>query len=138
MQTPNCCSRLNDVNRFCYSAQSHDTARLIAEKLNLPKERYTVCFQSRLGNSPWKKPYTIEVLEKLAKEGAKRLLVFSPAFVADCLETNIEIAHEYNDEFRNWGGEKVQLVESLNDHPKWIDALAGIVLDKKQAMQPIS
>ena len=138
LQTPNCCSRLNDVNRFCYSAQSHDTARLIAEKLGLPKEKYTICFQSRLGNSPWKKPYTIEVLEDLAKKGAKRLLVFSPAFVADCLETNIEISQEYNEEFRNWGGEKIQLVESLNDHPNWIDALAGIVLDQqKRVSQPI-
>ena len=137
LQTPNCCARLNDVNRFCYSAQSHDTARLIAEKLNLPKEKYTVCFQSRLGNSPWKKPYTIEVLEDLAKKGAKRLLVFSPAFVADCLETNVEISREYHEEFRNWGGEKVQLVESLNDHPKWIDALACIVLGEptKQVLQ---
>ena len=138
LQTPNCCSRLNDVNRFCYSAQSHDTARLITEKLGLPKEKYTICFQSRLGNSPWKKPYTIEVLEDLAKKGAKRLLVFSPAFVADCLETNIEISQEYNEEFRNWGGEKIQLVESLNDHPTWIDALAGIVLDSRQRVsQPI-
>jgi len=138
LQTPNCCSRLNDVNRFCYSAQSHNTARLIAEKLGLPKEKYTICFQSRLGNSPWKKPYTIEVLEDLAKKGAKRLLVFSPAFVADCLETNIEISQEYNEEFRNWGGEKIQLVESLNDDPKWIDALAGIVLNQqKQVSQPI-
>ena len=129
LQTPNCCARLNDVNRFCYSAQSHDTARLIAEKLELPKEKYTVCFQSRLGSSPWKKPYTIEVLEDLAKKGMKRLLVFSPAFVADCLETNIEIAREYHEEFRNWGGEKVQLVESLNDHPKWVEALIGIILN---------
>ncbi|MEJ6981932.1 ferrochelatase [Pedobacter sp. P351] len=138
LQTPNCCSRLNDVNRFCYSAQSHDTARLIAEKLNLPREKYTICFQSRLGNSPWKKPYTIEVLEDLAKKGAKRLLVFSPAFVADCLETKIEISQEYNEEFRNWGGEKIQLVESLNDNPKWIEALRDIVLNKKQTPQPIS
>ena len=91
-----------------------------------------------MGNSPWKKPYTIEVLEDLAKKGAKRLLVFSPAFVADCLETNIEISQEYNEEFRNWGGEKIQLVESLNDHPTWIDALAGIVLDSQQRVsQPI-
>jgi len=139
LQTPDCCSRLNDVNRFCYSAQSHDTARLIAEKLHLPRERYTVSFQSRLGNAPWKKPYTIHVLEELAKKGMKRLLVFSPAFVADCLETNIEIAREYHDEFRNWGGEKIQLVESLNDNPKWIDALAGIVLnDGKKPLSVIS
>lgn len=131
LKTDGCCSRLNDVNRFCYSAQSHDTARLIAEKLNLSKDRYTVSFQSRLGNAPWKKPYTIEVLEKLANEGARNILVFSPAFVADCLETNVEIASEYHDEFRKWGGEKVQLVESLNDNPKWIDALAGIAMNKQ-------
>lgn len=138
LQTPDCCSRFNDVNRFCYSAQSHDTARLIAEKLALPRERYTVSFQSRLGNAPWKKPYTIHVLEELAKKGMKRLLVFSPAFVADCLETNIEIAREYHDEFRNWGGEKIQLVESLNDNPKWIDALAGIVLSDAKPVSVIS
>ena len=127
LQVPNCCDRFNEVNRFCYSAQCHHTARLLAEKLNIPKERYTICFQSRLGNSPWKKPYTIEVLEELAKKGAKRLLVLSPAFVADCLETNYEIAREYNEEFQKWGGEKIQLVESLNDNPKWIEALEGIV-----------
>jgi ferrochelatase len=72
------------------------------------------------------------VLEDLAKKGAKRLLVFSPAFVSDCLETTIEISQEYQEEFRNWGGEKVQLVESLNDNPKWIEALAGIVLDERK------
>ena len=132
LQTPNCCGRLIDVTRFCYSAQSHDTARLLAAKLNIPREKYTICFQSRLGNSPWRKPYTIEVLEELAKKGAKRLLVFSPAFVADCLETSYEIAREYNEEFQKWGGEKIQLVESLNDNPKWIDALESMVLAKLQ------
>jgi len=129
LKTPDCCGQLNDVNRFCYSAQSHNTARLLAAKLDIPQEKYTVCFQSRLGNSPWRKPYTIEVLEDLARKGAKRLLVFSPAFVADCLETNYEIACEYNDEFRKWGGERIQLVESLNDNPKWIAALAKMVVD---------
>lgn len=129
LQTPNCCSKLNDVNRFCYSAQSHDTARLLAAKLNIPQDKYTVSFQSRLGNAPWRKPYTIDVLEDLAKQGKKNILVFSAAFVADCLETNYEIAIEYNEEFRRWGGEKVQLVESLNDNPKWIDALADLAVN---------
>lgn len=127
LQVPDCCSRFNDANRMCYSAQSHDTARLLAAKLNIPKEKYTVCFQSRLGNSPWKKPYTTDVLKELAAKGAKRLLVFSPAFVADCLETLYEIVEEYHDEFVALGGEKVQLVESLNDNPKWIAALEKMV-----------
>lgn len=129
LQTPNCCSRLNDVNRFCYSAQSHDTARLLAKKLNIPVEKYTISFQSRLGNAPWRKPYTIDVLEDLAKQGAKKLLVFSAAFVADCLETNYEIAVEYNEAFQGWGGEKIQLVESLNDNPKWIEVLAEMAVN---------
>jgi ferrochelatase len=118
---------LNDDNQFCYLAQSYDTARLIAQKLNIPKENYTVCFQSRLGKEPWVQPYTTDVLKKLAAEGKKRLLVFSPAFVADCLETVYEITVEYHEEFQALGGEKVQLVESLNDHPKFIDALVDLI-----------
>lgn len=125
-----CCNTLTDVNKFCYSAQSHDTAKLIAQELGLAREKYTVCFQSRLGNDPWVKPYTSEVIAKLAAEGKKRLLVFCPAFVADCLETVYEVSEEYNTEFKNHGGEHVQLVESLNDSPLWIDALEQIVLNK--------
>jgi ferrochelatase len=123
LQVDSCCNTLNDTNKFCYSAQSHDTARLIAEKLNIPKEKYTICFQSRLGSDPWVQPYTSEVVAKLAGEGKKRLLVFCPAFVADCLETVYEVTTEYGDEFKALGGEHVQLVESLNDSPLWIDAL---------------
>lgn len=121
-----CCQTLNDTNKFCYSAQSHDTARLLAKELGIAKENYTVCFQSRLGKEPWVQPYTTDVLKRLAQEGKKRLLVFSPAFVADCLETLYEITVEYHEEFRALGGEHVQLVESLNDHPKFITALVEL------------
>ncbi|MES2458278.1 MAG: ferrochelatase [Bacteroidota bacterium] len=124
LKSKDCCQSLSDTNKFCYSAQGHDTARLIAAKLNIARENYTVCFQSRLGKEPWVQPYTTDVLKKLASEGKKRLLVFSPAFVADCLETLYEITVEYHEEFRALGGEHVQLVESLNDDPKFIAALA--------------
>ena len=127
LKVDGCCNTLNDTNKFCYSAQSYDTARLIAEKLNIPKEKYTVCFQSRLGNDPWVQPYTSEIIAKMANEGKKRLLVFCPAFVADCLETVYEVTEEYGAEFRELGGEHVQLVESLNDSPMFIDALEGLV-----------
>ena len=127
LKSADCCQTLNDTNKFCYSAQGHDTARLIAAELNLPKDKYTVCFQSRLGKEPWVQPYTTDVLKKLAAEGKKRLLVFSPAFVADCLETLYEITVEYHEEFKALGGEHVQLVESLNDSPVFIEALAGMV-----------
>jgi len=130
LKSANCCDNLNDTNKFCYSAQSHDTAKLIAEKLNIPKERYTICFQSRLGSDPWVQPYTSKVIEELAKEGKKRLLVFCPAFVADCLETVYEVTEEYGGEFKALGGEHVQLVESLNDSPTWIDALEQMVVGK--------
>lgn len=125
-QTENCCDKININNQYCYSAQSHLTARSIAEKLNIPKEKYSICFQSRLGKDPWVEPYTSEVIAKLAKEGKKKLLVFCPAFVADCLETIFEIGIEYDEEFKHMGGEKVQLVDGLNDHPRWIDALEDI------------
>lgn len=127
LQKPDCCSRLTAVNQHCYSAQCYDTARLIAEKLQLPKEKYTVSFQSRLLNDPWLKPYTSDVVHQLAKKGVKRILVFSPAFVADCLETIYEIADEYDEDFKKLGGEKVQLVESLNDNPAWVETLEKMV-----------
>lgn len=127
LKAVDCCDTITDVNKFCYSAQSHHTAKLIAAKLNIAKEKYTICFQSRLGSDPWVQPYTSEVVAKLAKEGKKRLLVFCPAFVADCLETVYEVTTEYGDEFKALGGEHVQLVESLNDSPKFIEALAKMV-----------
>jgi ferrochelatase len=127
LKVENCCETLCDNNKFCYSAQCYQTAKLIAAELNIPKEKYTVCFQSRLGRDPWAQPYTSTVLEELAHQGAKKVLVFCPAFVADCLETIFEIAEEYQEEFEEMGGEKVQLVESLNDHPMWIETLERLV-----------
>lgn len=128
LKNKGCCETLTDVNKFCYSAQGHRTAKLIAAKLGLTREQYTVCFQSRLGKEPWMQPYTTDVLKKMATEGKKRLLVFSPAFVADCLETLYEITEEYNTEFKELGGEHVQLVESLNDDPRFIDSLAKMAV----------
>ncbi len=123
-----CCETLTDNNKFCYSAQCYQTAYHIAEKLSIPKDRFSICFQSRLGRDPWITPYTSEVIEELAKQGKKRILVFCPAFVADCLETIFEISEEYQEEFVEYGGEKVQLVTGLNDHPRWIDALEDLAL----------
>ena len=128
LQRPDCCRFISGVNQFCYSAQCHATTRAIAEKLNLEPDRYTTSFQSRLGPEAWAKPYTIKLIERQAEQGSKRLLVFSPAFVADCLETIIEIGFEYQEEFEEMGGEKVDLVPSLNDDPRWIEAVTEMVL----------
>jgi len=99
---------------------------LIVEKLNLSEDRYTVCFQSRL-DKEWLEPFSDKVIIEQAKKGAKKLLIFSPAFVADCLETIVEIGKEYQQLFVDHGGEKVQLVESLNDHPVWIKTLEELI-----------
>ena len=123
----NCENEITEENKYCYKAACYATTRLISEKLNIPQEKYTVCFQSRL-DEKWLKPFTDNVIVELAKKGAKKLLVFSPAFVADCLETIVEIGIEYQDLFVRNGGEKVQLVESLNEHPMWIDTLKNIVI----------
>jgi len=125
--TINCCRQLCQKNRFCYKAQCFTTAQAIADQLNLKEEQYTICFQSRLGKEPWIQPYTSDVLHICAKQGHKRLLVFSPSFVCDCLETTYEISSEYQREFKQLGGEQLQLVEGLNDHPLWIDALKQMI-----------
>jgi protoporphyrin/coproporphyrin ferrochelatase len=122
-----CCQRMSSVNQFCYSAQCHGTTRSIAAKLGLSEGQYTTAFQSRLGPEKWAQPYTIKTIEEQAEKGAKRLLVFSPAFVSDCLETIVEIGTEYQEEFEEMGGEKVDLVPSLNDDPRWIKTVANIV-----------
>ena len=123
----NCDTEINESNLYCYKATCYATTRLLAEKLKISKNKYTVCFQSRL-DKKWLEPFSDKVVIEQAKNGAKKLLVFSPAFVADCLETTVEIGIEYQLLFEKHGGEKIQLVESLNDHPMWIDALKNLVM----------
>ena len=128
LKVENCCHNLTPDNQFCYSAQCHQTAFSIADSLGLSKDQFTVCFQSRLGFEDWTKPYTSDVLEHLVEEeGKKRLLVFSPAFVADCLETTIEIGYEYKEEFDEMGGETLDLVESLNSNDLWVESIKEMV-----------
>jgi ferrochelatase len=121
-----CESEINDTNKFCYKATCYATTRLLAEKLGLKEEDYTVCFQSRL-DKKWLTPFSDKIVEERAKKGDKKLLAFSPAFVADCLETLVEIGVEYQEIFEEHGGEKVQLVPSSNSHPRFIDGLEEIV-----------
>ena len=121
-----CEHEVNDENRLCYKASSFATARSIAAGLGIDQQDYTVSFQSRLDKN-WLEPFSDVVVEERAKMGDKKLLVFSPAFVADCLETTIEIGVEYQEIFEEHGGEKVQLVESLNDHPTWVNCVVDII-----------
>lgn len=124
-----CCEE-SGQQRFCYKAQCHATAQGIVSRLALAKKDYTVCFQSRLGKEPWLQPYLSDVIEAAARNGHKRLLVFSPSFVCDCLETTYEISREYAHQFKKMGGEELQLVEGLNSHPLWIKALQTLILER--------
>jgi ferrochelatase len=124
-----CDTEVNEKNKFCYKATSYATTRLIASKLNLEESKYTVCFQSRL-DKKWLTPFSDKVVEDWGKKGAKNLLVFSPAFVSDCLETIIEIGSEYQEIFEEYGGEKVQLVPSSNDHPRFIEGMVDLIKER--------
>ncbi len=109
--------------RYCYRSACFETSRLIAEKLNLTSEQYTTSFQSRLGKDPWIQPYTDETISKLATSGTKRLLVVSPSFVADCLETTLEIGEQYRDLFFEKGGLQFNFTESLNADDEWVETI---------------
>lgn len=130
LKSADCCQTLTEKNQFCYSAQCVATTQAIVSRLGLSSGEISHCYQSRLGRDPWLKPYTSDVLENLAKQGKKKLLVFCPAFVADCLETLYEIRVEYQTDFKKWGGERLELVEGLNANKKWITALKNLVLSQ--------
>jgi ferrochelatase len=122
-----CCEAIVPANLFCYRAHCFATTRALAAGLGLPPERHSVSFQSRLGRTPWIRPYTDHVLPELANAGKKRLAVICPAFVADCLETLEEIGIRAKDQWRSLGGEDLLLITSLNAEPAWIDAVARMV-----------
>lgn len=122
-----CCDSITKNNQYCYRANCMETTRQLVKALNIPEGKYTSAFQSRL-DSKWLMPFSDKVVEDLAKKGAKNVLVFSPAFVADCLETIYEIGTEYQEIFHEHGGEKITLVNSLNANDDWVDAVKEIVL----------
>jgi len=131
LEKEGCCTINCEWNTHCYKHHCYETAKSIATRIGLNEKNYTICFQSRLGRDPWIQPHSDKVIEEKAKQGMKKLLVFSPAFVADCLETLYEITVEYGEIFTEFGGEKVQLVESLNSGPDWVTALKSMVQENE-------
>jgi len=121
-----CETKMPDHGLYCYKAACYETTRLLVEKLKLKEDQYSVGFQSRLSKN-WLSPFTDELLEELLKRGKKRVLILAPSFVADCLETKVELGVEYAEMFIKAGGEKLQLLESLNDSDAWVSALDSIL-----------
>ena len=102
----------------------------LVERLGWPRGSWTQSFQSLFGRDKWLKPYTDDVLRKLARSGIKRVFVAMPGFTADCLETLDEIGRESREVFLHAGGELLIACPCLNDHPAWIEALKTIVLEE--------
>jgi ferrochelatase len=125
LRSPNCCDVNNPAHKQCYRHQCLVTTKLVAEKLNIPAQKYSHSFQSRLGRDEWLKPYTAQRLAELPAEGVKKLLVACPAFVSDCLETLEEIAIQGKETFMQAGGESFTMIPCLNVHPMWVKAIAS-------------
>jgi ferrochelatase len=113
-----------------YATQVKRTTWLLVERLGWPRARWTQSFQSLFGRDEWLRPYTDDVLTKLARRGVKRVFVTTPGFTADCLETLDEIGHESREVFRHAGGEELRLCPCLNDHPAWVRALQTVVREE--------
>jgi ferrochelatase len=123
----NCCEVESSAHKTCYRAQCFATTAAFVQYAGIPREKYSVSFQSRLGRDPWLKPYTDFELERLAKQGVKKLLVICPAFVADCLETIEEIGMRGRESFMAAGGKEFAQIPCLNEQSFWIEALKGMV-----------
>jgi len=136
LESESCCDAIGEANRSCYRAQCFATARALARALELDDDRYSVAFQSRLGRTPWIRPFTDERFVELPKSGVRRLAVLCPAFVADCLETLEEIGIRGREQWREAGGEALHLVPCLNAHPRWVEALAARIREELASSEP--
>lgn len=123
LQVEDCCHVNAAAHQYCYRHQVHITAEKVAAKLGIPRDKWGISFQSRLGREEWLKPYTAERFENLPKEGKKKLLVVCPAFVSDCLETLEEIGVEGKHSFMENGGDSFTMIPCLNVHPLWVKAI---------------
>jgi ferrochelatase len=117
----------SNKNPGCYKSQCYQTTHLIAQALNLSPQQYSTSFQSRLGKTPWIKPYTDELLIALAEQGIKNLTITCPSFVTDCLETLEEIGIRAKEQWTQLGGEQCILIPSMNSNELWIQAIAQMI-----------
>ncbi len=133
LATADCCTTPSPAHATCYRAQCFKTVAEFVRLAGVPKDKYSVSFQSRLGRTPWLQPYTDQELPRLAKKGVRKLLVMCPAFVSDCLETLEEIGLRGRETFLGAGGTDFVLIPCLNEHPLWLAALEQMV---RQFLEP--
>ncbi len=122
------CPEISDANAYCYRAQCYTTSRLLADAIGLKPDQYRVSFQSRLGRTPWIKPYTDLVLPELAHQGIENIAVVCPSFVADCLETLEEVNLRLRQQWSELGGREFVFIPCLNADPVWVAALVNLLM----------
>ncbi|HYM92905.1 MAG TPA: ferrochelatase [Chitinophagaceae bacterium] len=128
LKVENCCAVDSLSNQQCYRHQCLKTMNLVTGKLDLPANKFSYSFQSRLGKG-WLEPFTDIRLEEMPKEGIKKLLIVCPAFVSDCLETLEEIAERGKETFLHAGGESFTMIPCLNVHPLWVETIKNWIAD---------
>lgn len=124
-----CCEKEHPSNDFCYRFQCFETTRQLVKRLQLPADKYITAFQSRLGRTPWIRPYTDDFYSGLPKQGVKKVVVACPSFTVDCLETLEEVQMRGEETFKANGGESLKLIPCLNAEPHWVEALQKIILE---------
>ncbi len=134
LKSQNCCNKTSPAHQTCYRHQVYRTAACFVEQADIPVDKYTVAFQSRLGRAKWLEPNTVDILKQLAEQGAKKVLVICPSFVSDCLETLEEIGIAAKETFAEAGGESLELIPCLNEHPAWIKLLTTWLSQPAQAI----
>ena len=125
LQSENCCETYSPAHDFCYRHQIRTTTKLVAEELQIPSDKYSISFQSRLGKG-WLTPFTDFRFQEMPGEGIKNLLVVCPAFVSDCLETLEEIAIRGKEMFLASGGESFAMIPCLNTNSLWVNTIEAM------------
>lgn len=141
LKSAECCTTPSPAHKQCYRHQCFMTTKLVTKELEIPEDRHTISFQSRLGRAEWLKPDTAQLLQDLPSKGVKKLVIVCPAFVSDCLETLEEIAIEGRDIFLKAGGESFTFIPCLNVHPLWVKTISKWMDEineghKKMLLQP--
>jgi ferrochelatase len=134
LKVENCCAVDSLAHKQCYRHQCLRTMNLVTQKLNIPGEKFSYSFQSRLGKG-WLQPFTDIRLEEMPKEGIKKLLIICPAFVSDCLETLEEIAERGKETFLHAGGESFTMIPCLNVNPQWVQTINKWVKEYQRGNQ---
>jgi ferrochelatase len=127
LKAADCCTTNSEAHKYCYRHQCYATTKLIAEALNIPKDKYSVAFQSKLGRSAWLTPATTARMEQMPGEGIKDLLVVCPSFVSDCLETLEEIQERERENFIHAGGKIYDYIPCMNTQATWVQALKHLI-----------